>query len=111
MKTNITKNQAITEVVISEQWESLRIDYNSVCLRVIGQDNYIKLESFSANGNTKFRVRIEVESVDDLTARLDTLPMQQSLPFDEVKKDIETKKDDKWYLSGFDKEKHNPDEW
>jgi hypothetical protein len=52
-----------------------------------------------------------VESVDDLTARLDTLPMQQSLPFDEVKKDIETKKDDKWYLSGFDKEKHNSDEW
>jgi hypothetical protein len=62
---NLRKSETQCEVILTQPYERLVIDYNSECCRVTSHDNYIKAECFSPKGNSKFRVRIEIESVAD----------------------------------------------
>jgi hypothetical protein len=65
MKTNLRLNRSQCELILAHHYEVLRVEYHPEICRVVGYDNFIKLECFSAQGNSKFRVRIEVESIPD----------------------------------------------
>ena len=67
---NIFNSDATCEVIIADEWQSLRIDYHREGLRVVSKDNMIKCEVFSAKENTKFRVRMLIESISDSEERL-----------------------------------------
>lgn len=62
---NLRKNKVATEVILQHSYEHLRIEYYGECCRVVGHDAFIKADCFSAKGNHKFRVKIEIESIPD----------------------------------------------
>lgn len=71
MNRNIFSSDTTIDIVISEEWESLAIEYHREGLRVISpKQNLIKAEVFSAKENTKFRVRLLIESISDSEERL-----------------------------------------
>ena len=66
MNRNIFQSDAACDILVTEQWESLRIEYYPSVLRVVSTDNYIKLEVFSSLNNTAFRIKLLVESVPNV---------------------------------------------
>lgn len=70
MNRNIFNSDATCEIIIAEEWQSLMINYHREGLRVISKDNMIKCEVFSAKENTKFRVRMLIESITDEEERI-----------------------------------------
>lgn len=62
---DLRKSATQCEVILDQHWQRIQIDYNAECCRVTTPDAYIKAECFSPKGNSKFRVRIEIESVAD----------------------------------------------
>lgn len=70
MNRNIFNSDATCEIIISEEWQSLMIDYHREGLQVVSKDNMIKCEVFSAKENTKFRVRMLIESITDEEERI-----------------------------------------
>lgn len=68
---NLFNSDSACEIIIAEEWQSLAIEYNRQGLRVISpKENMIKCEVFSAKENTKFRVRILIESITDEEERI-----------------------------------------
>ena len=70
MNRNIFNSDATVEIIIAEEWQSLIVDYHREGLRVISKDNMIKCEVFSAKNNTKFRVRMLIETISDEEERI-----------------------------------------
>lgn len=70
MNRNIFNSDATVEIIIAEEWQSLMVDYHREGLRVISKDNMIKCEVFSAKNNTKFRVRMLIETISDEEERI-----------------------------------------
>jgi hypothetical protein len=70
MNRNIFNSDATCEIIIAEEWQSLIVNYHREGLRVISKDNMIKCEVFSAKKNTKFRVRMLIESISDEEERI-----------------------------------------
>ena len=66
MNRNIFQSDAACDILVTEQWENLRIEYYPSVLRVVSMDNYIKLEVFSSLNNTAFRIKLLVESVPNV---------------------------------------------
>lgn len=70
MNRNIFNSDATCEIIIAEEWQSLQVEYHREGLRVISKDNMIKCEVFSAKNNTKFRVRMLIETISDEEERI-----------------------------------------
>ena len=68
---NIFNSDTAIDIILSEEWQSLHVEYHREGIRVIGyKENMIKAEVFSAKDNTKFRVRMLIESISDNEERL-----------------------------------------
>lgn len=68
---NLFNSDAAFDIVIAEEWQSLAVEYHREGIRVISpKENIIKCEVFSAKENTKFRVRMLIESITDEEERI-----------------------------------------
>ena len=62
---DLRKSSAQCEVIMQHPYEYLTVNVNQECCYVQSSSGYMKAQTYSAKGNRKFRVRIEIESIPD----------------------------------------------